>query len=89
MTLADLAHLIEQPAWMADAACRHLDSDLFFPRRHGYAGSGKQAKAVCASCPVIDECLDWALAFPASNDSGIYAGTNADERRRLRWERAS
>jgi WhiB family transcriptional regulator, redox-sensing transcriptional regulator len=87
MSLADLAHLIEQPEWMADAACRHLDSDLFFPRRHGYAGSGKQAKAVCAGCPVVDDCLEYALAWPSGYDYGIYAGTNSEDRRQMRRQR--
>jgi WhiB family transcriptional regulator, redox-sensing transcriptional regulator len=89
MSLADLAHLIETPEWMHRAACRGLDSSMFFPGKSGANSVTKKAKQICQGCAVKPECLDWALAFPASNDSGIFGGTNSDERRRLRWARAS
>jgi WhiB family transcriptional regulator, redox-sensing transcriptional regulator len=62
---------------------------MFFPGRSGANSVTKKAKQICAGCSVKPECLDWALSFPPTYDSGIYAGTNADERRRLRWARAS
>ena len=86
MTLADLAYLIEEPAWQKKAACRDLDSRIFFPDRKG--PSDQRARQICRGCPVSAPCLDWALSWPAHYDAGIYAGTNAKERQRLR-ERAA
>jgi hypothetical protein len=40
------------------------------------------AKAVCATCPVSAECLQWALA--TGQDSGVWGGTSEEERRAMR-----
>ena len=39
------------------------------------------AKAVCASCPVIDNCLRWALA--AREPYGVWGGLSTEEREAL------
>ncbi len=39
------------------------------------------AKAVCAGCPVRDECLDYALA--SRQRFGVWGGMSEQERRRL------
>ena len=44
--------------WMDHAACLGMDPELFHPRR---GESTKPAKAVCATCPVQTDCLQWAL----------------------------
>ncbi|MFC4943327.1 WhiB family transcriptional regulator [Pseudonocardia sp. GCM10023141] len=69
--------------WRALAACRDVDPDLFFP----VAESGPvfdeqvvEAKAVCASCPVRQQCLEFAR--DALSD-GIAGGLTAQERREL------
>ena len=82
MSLADLAYLIETPDWQHKAACRDLDSRIFFPDNQ--VKSDKRARKICRGCPVQAECLSWALSWPAHYDSGIYAGTNAKERQKLR-----
>lgn len=41
--------------WRDDAACKGMDPDLFFPQR---GESAREAKAVCATCPVIDPCRE-------------------------------
>jgi len=64
------------------AACRGLDPHLFFPDR---GASVAEAKAVCASCPVRAECLEFALINVEK--FGIFGGTSERERRRLRRER--
>jgi len=69
-------------AWRIDAACRDLDVALFFPEP---GGDSTPAKAVCARCPVRDECLDFALA--SRQDDGIWGGLDETERRRLRRRR--
>lgn len=55
---------LERPAWHEHAACRGLTKIMFPPSRIGSKGgrvAAARAKAVCAACPVADECRDWAL----------------------------
>jgi WhiB family redox-sensing transcriptional regulator len=40
-----------------------------------------RAKAVCASCVVVEECLRWALEVRESY--GVWGGLSVDERERL------
>jgi len=71
--------------WRLNAACAHADPELFFPDP-GQAPQAAAAKAICASCAVRGPCLEQALHGPqASQDhTGIFAGTTASERVRLR-----
>jgi WhiB family transcriptional regulator, redox-sensing transcriptional regulator len=75
------------PAWRMKAACLDEDPELFFPK--GTTGHAleqiEQAKAVCNQCPVIDECLEWAL--DSNQDSGVWGGRSEEERRSLRRKR--
>lgn len=68
--------------WTRNAACRDLPpwgKELFFP----IAGeTGREAKAICAGCPVRQDCLEWALR--TKEDDGIWGGMTAPERRRIR-----
>jgi WhiB family transcriptional regulator, redox-sensing transcriptional regulator len=74
-----LEDMIRQPeAWKAQAACRGKDPALWYPDQHNHA---KEAKAVCASCPVRTECLNYALA--AGDDFGIWGGLGEHARRGL------
>lgn len=68
--------------WLERAECRDVDPELFFPPVGGEVG---EAKAVCARCPVRDECLDWAIATPVT--AGIFGGLTWQERKALRAER--
>ncbi len=74
----------DKESWRDLAACRHVDADLFFPV--GTTGTAVDsiaaAKAVCASCPVRDACLQFALE--TKQEDGVWGGTDEDERRRLR-----
>jgi len=60
--------------WRHDAACRDEDPELFFPI--GNTGPAliqiDEAKAVCRRCPVVDECLLWALE--SGQDAGVWGG---------------
>ena len=69
--------------WRDRAACRAEDPELFFPIGNGPAAQDQiaEAKAVCRGCPVVTECLSWALE--AGQDSGIWGGMTDDERRAL------
>ncbi|MFI8942682.1 WhiB family transcriptional regulator [Streptomyces syringium] len=46
--------------WRLQARCRDRDSKLFMPKIAAKENCGK-ARAVCAACPVTDECLTAAL----------------------------
>jgi WhiB family transcriptional regulator, redox-sensing transcriptional regulator len=71
--------------WRLDAACREVEPELFFPDS-GQVPQVAAAKAVCAGCGVRGPCLEAALHGPQARDdhSGIFAGTTASERMRLR-----
>lgn len=76
------APLIKPEPWMADGLCGQTDPEMFFPEK---GGSTKNAKKVCAACPVKAECLDYALE--RDQRFGIWGGLSERERRRLRAPR--
>lgn len=43
-----------------------------------------QAKQTCSTCPVVTECLKWALANPDLTSAGVWAATTKRDRNRLR-----
>ena len=58
--------MIDAWEWQYEAACRDLDTELFF-HPEGERGSTRRrraanAKAICATCPVIEQCRSYALA---------------------------
>lgn len=68
--------------WQYEGACRDVDPETFFspdaergPRR---AAREQAAKALCAGCPVIEECLRHALAV--KEPYGVWGGLTAGER---------
>ena len=70
------------------AICRDEDPELFFPV--GTSGPAllqiAEAKTVCRRCPVVDECLTWALE--TGQDAGVWGGMSEDERRALKRRNA-
>ena len=46
--------------WRLLAACRGMDPALFFPER-GDVYTVQGAQAVCATCPVAEQCLAFAI----------------------------
>ncbi|HEV3265004.1 MAG TPA: WhiB family transcriptional regulator, partial [Acidimicrobiales bacterium] len=72
--------------WIAEAACRGLDPDMFFTERGDTRGQWA-AKSICAKCPVCADCLDYAMATPREA-FGIWGATSEKERRKLRgWRK--
>ena len=75
-----LAALTEaaETAWQEQAVCAQSDPEIFFPEK---GGATSAAKALCHSCPVKAECLDFAL----KNDErfGVWGGLSERERRKL------
>ncbi|WP_332645073.1 WhiB family transcriptional regulator [Aeromicrobium sp.] len=49
---------IETPAWMSDARCAEIGGEPFFEE---VGASSRQAIAICHSCPVREQCLQYAL----------------------------
>lgn len=84
---------IPDAPWMNDAKCRGMSSELFFGKeyegrqRHRPSLTSievRRAKAICAICPVMQECFEFAM----ENDEeyGIWGGTTKSERQRFREE---
>ncbi|MHB8671191.1 MAG: WhiB family transcriptional regulator [Acidimicrobiales bacterium] len=69
----------ERPEWMLRAACRGMDTDMWFPDSSGYSANARKARAICATCPVREECASYAVAN--CERWGIWGGCNADQRR--------
>lgn len=71
--------------WQMRAACRGQDTANFYhpenERGPSKARREARAKAVCATCPVVTNCLKWALA--AREPYGIWGGTSVEDRERL------
>jgi WhiB family transcriptional regulator, redox-sensing transcriptional regulator len=82
--LSDVADMSGERDWRLRAACRGVDSELFFPEgsRGPALESAASAKQICAACPVRARCLDWALTHGAHH--GVWGGRTEDERRSTR-----
>lgn len=76
--------VVEREQWMLQAACRGVDTDLFFSSD---VSDIAQAKAICAKCPVAAECR----AFRRKTKSvGVWGGVAVrpdEDRRQTRKER--
>lgn len=69
--------------WRARAACSGYPNTLFFPSvERADEATVAKAKAVCSVCPVIENCLEYALE--TNQRSGIWGGTSEKERKSLR-----
>ena len=85
-------YIAQREDWMIDGACRGLNPSMFIFEQGDGIGA-RRAKAICATCPVIDDCLEYALHPRPSVDGqpiyemGIWAGTSYLDRRRIRQER--
>ena len=74
--------------WRHRAACLGEDPELFFAV--GTSGpavlQNAEAKTVCRRCPVVSECLTWALE--TGEPAGVWGGMSEDERRALKRRNA-
>jgi WhiB family redox-sensing transcriptional regulator len=74
--LPSLEEVLRRPSWMELAACAGMPIDVFFPAKGQTAAA---ARAICATCKVQPECLDYARAD--SDTMGFWGGTSERERR--------
>jgi WhiB family redox-sensing transcriptional regulator len=68
--------------WSLNAACIGTETSTFYPA-DGERGMRRRvreakAKAICSRCPVIAECLQWAIA--TNEPWGLWGGMTAEER---------
>ncbi|MER7578081.1 WhiB family transcriptional regulator [Streptomyces sp. NPDC126514] len=70
--------------WRCDATCTSVDPELFFPIGTGGPALLQidEAKAFCRRCPVIVQCLQWALE--SNQHHGVWGGRSEDERRAIK-----
>lgn len=70
--------------WRSLGACLTADPDLFFPISS--VGPGKaqiaQAKLICMTCRVQQQCLSYALE--TGQVDGVWGGASPEERKALR-----
>lgn len=65
--------------WSERGACRRVPTAVFFPGRGEEAAT---AKAVCGTCPVVEECRAYALGLPGLK--GVWGGLSNHERAQRR-----
>lgn len=92
-TTASGAPLLQAPSgdewgWWRHARCRGLPTDIFFAsdgeRGARRAMREEYAKQVCRSCPVCQQCLDYATV--SDEPYGIWGAATPRERHRLRGD---
>ena len=69
-------------SWRSRAACFGTFDPAFFPSN---GKTPRAAKAICATCPVTAECLDYSLTYRAYY--GIWGGLSESQRRKVKRQR--
>lgn len=66
--------------------CSTVDPDMFLPDPlvAGSLARANEAKKICANCPYLKECLEYAIEH---NEDGVWGGTSRNERRKIKAER--
>lgn len=65
-------------SWTLDALCAQSDPEAWFPEK---GGTTNPAKRICAICPVMEDCLAYALEH--GETFGVWGGTSYRERLKL------
>jgi len=73
-----------RPAWYDEAVCRGANPRLFYVDT-GDLTAARNARAMCAVCPVQPQCLEYALVNDEQH--GIWGGTTWRERKVMRVRR--
>ena len=75
--------LVAERQWRSRAACRSADPDLFFPVSASGASIEQvtEAKAICARCPVLLQCREYALA--TREPYGVWGGLSEHDREEI------
>ena len=77
--------MVDDWQWRNRAACREVDTKVFFKLRT------EDAKRICAKCPVRKPCLEFALQEVDAGQApklvcrlGVWGGLSGEERLQLR-----
>ena len=73
------------PEFDGTQPCATIGGDLWFPDPGSWTDFNKKAKDLCFTCEFRKPCLEYALSFPSSME-GIWGGTTAKERKKIRQE---
>jgi WhiB family transcriptional regulator, redox-sensing transcriptional regulator len=65
--------------------CNETNSELFFPDEYTDVMAVEKARTICRSCPLINECIAYAIEIPSLE--GIWGGTTPRQRIRMRSNR--
>jgi WhiB family redox-sensing transcriptional regulator len=71
--------LVTPPQWSEGAVCAQTDPEVFYPDK---GGSTTAAKRICRGCPVMAECLQYAV--DNRETFGVWGGLSPRERQALR-----
>lgn len=69
--------------WQDDCLCAEVGSEIFYLEKGGNASGGREARTVCASCPVRRDCLLDALEHMddyGAGTHGVWGSTSPDQR---------
>ena len=78
----------EREGWRSEASCLGMPPGevdrIFYPGSYSNKLTA-EARAICATCPVKQDCLSFALSLRQGDDTyGIFGGTTPEERKQLR-----
>lgn len=74
----------EDTSWVQRAACRGMDTEMFYESAGNVC---REARLVCDSCSVKNECLEDALTVSLRDDFGYRGGTSVKQRKQIRRQR--
>ncbi len=63
------------PLFFKDALCKGAPQDWFFPEFSGNHRGIRQAKQLCSTCPVSEQCLAYGVE---TKSSGVWGGITLD-----------
>lgn len=72
----------DEPDWSL-ALCKEVYPEYWFPTV--LDDNGETAKSICARCPILDACREYAIARPELE--GIWGGTTHRQRCQIRTAR--
>ena len=75
-------------SWRQKAACKGMDTNLFFPEPTGSSYQTRETKKICNNCDVKKECLDYSVTV--MERYGIWGGTTVNGRVEIRsklWDK--
>ena len=78
---------MESDLWKDQANCKNVDTNVFFPNDMGQIKPEKMTEALhyCYSCPVKEQCLEYAIN--SNIQVGIWGGMSTRARRQIAVER--